>query len=89
MLQLAKSLRWATLITGHIGCAGRGAFFLLVSILMFRSVSDSTLGSEQQNSFGNALSGLRVGTCLSPLAKAMLSDLHSQYKMEPLNTRYH
>lgn len=48
------------MISGHIGIAGRAALFLLVAILMYRSVSDDSLGSRDQNSFGNALSGLRV-----------------------------
>ena len=55
------------MISGHIGIAGRAALFLLVAILMYRSVSDDSLGSKDQNSFGNALSGLRVGTrCWKP-----------------------
>lgn len=58
--QLWKTLRWATIISGHIGSAGRGAFFLMVAILMYRSVSDDNLGSKDQNSFGNALSDLRT-----------------------------
>ena len=58
--QLNKILWWMTVISGHIGIAGRAALFLLVAILMYRSVSDDSLGTKDQNSFGNALSGLRV-----------------------------
>ena len=61
MLQLNKWIWWPTVISGHIGSAGRAAFFLLVAILMFRSITrDETLRTSDTTTFGNALQSLRV-----------------------------
>jgi len=48
-------------VSGHIGSAGRAGFFLLVAILMFRSVvRDQDLRTNNTTTFGNALQSLRV-----------------------------
>ena len=61
VMQLNKRIWWPTVITGHIGSAGRAAFFLLVAILMFRSIKKGdTLGTDNSTTFGNALASLRV-----------------------------
>ena len=61
MLQLDRRIWWPTVISGHIGSAGRAAFFLLVAILMFRSITrNDTLRTDNSTTFGNALASLRV-----------------------------
>lgn len=58
--------RWAkhcVFAAGHLGCLGRGAVFLAVSVLFFKEVANTyqpnTPGGQQETTIANALSQLR------------------------------
>lgn len=57
--EVPKWLWWITLVCGHLGFLARGAVFMFVAIMFFRTVQHSG-GSGGETAIGNALAVLKV-----------------------------